>query len=179
MAVILPGKFLYLANPRTASTSTRIALGKLPEAKMLWPQHQLLHECHLYADEQPVTAVRNPYDVLATWFQLQVKYKDFVEFLRKFEHKQFLLGDPPDLFWQCGEGFHILRWETLQKDLDEFLAGWGLPSVEIPRENTTKDKKPWQEYYTPEAFEAANERFGAILDRYGYERVDPSMESQK
>lgn len=173
MAVLVPGKILYLANPRTASCATLLALSELPGAVRLWPQHQTLDQCKEYNGEFAFTTVRNPYDVLTTWYEKQSKYKTFLHFLTDFNHIQFLLGPEPELFWQCCDEVTNIRWENLEPELNAILRKFDLPTVTLVLENVTHNKKPWREYYTDVEFRAANERFGHILDRHNYPRIEP------
>jgi hypothetical protein len=174
MAVILPGKFLYLCNPRTASSATSRTLKEIPGAVKTAHHHVALEHVEDYDGEQVVAAVRNPYDALVSW-HLRLPHLSFVEFLRGYDHFPLLGGDPPDLFWHCTGDTHVLRYETLQTDLDAFLTGLELPTVQLFRRNVTKNKtRPWREYYGDAEVEAANGRFGHVADKWGYERLTPT-----
>ena len=175
MAVLLPGKFLYLATPRTGSSATAEALKTIGGRSVYGRQHMGLAEVKAYEGEHVFTAIRNPYDVLASWY-VRIHRTDgfrtsFVEFLRSHEHEDFTQGDPPTLFYHCHEGVEVLRWEALARGINDLLATLGLPSVVLPRDNVTPKKRPWPEYYDEATIEAVHDRFGHDLDGWGYPRL--------
>jgi len=175
MAVLLPGKFLYLATPRTASTATVLALHTLGARTVPGGHHVGLEAVADHGEETVFTAIRNPYDVLVSWYVRMDRTKDFpvsmAHFVRTYEHEDFARGDPPSLFYHCAPEVEVLRWETLQDDLDALLTRLGLSPVRLPRDNVTPKKRPWIDYYDAEAFRAVHERFGHDLDAWGYERI--------
>jgi len=171
MAVFIPGKLVYLANPRTASVATRDTLMQIEGAQLAGAHHATLAEVEGYEGESVGATVRNPYDVLVSWF-LQLPEPTLAMFLREYDHYPFLGGDPPDLFWQCASATRVLRWENLQQDLDAWFTELGIRPLKLVRENVTESKnRPWVDYYDAEAIQAANERFGHIVDKWGYERI--------
>ena len=171
MAVLLPGKFLFLCNPRTASVATSRTLIEIEGAIEVGPHHCSLSQVEDHDGEIVVATVRNPYDALVSWF-MHLPETDFAAFLRTYSHYPFLGGDPPDLFWQCDADTRLLRFETLQADLDAFLSGLGVAPLQVFEHNVTKTKtRPWREYYDAEAIAAADERFGHIADKWGYPRL--------
>jgi hypothetical protein len=169
---LLPGRFLYLGNPRTASTTVGKALvrelGAVPQQ-----QHATTAEVPTYAGEPRFTTVRNPFDVLVSWYvrmRMDQQGTPFAEFLRTYENRDFVRDGR--LFWQCEEGVEVTYYEHLQHDLEETLRRLGVRTVLLrARENATPRKKPWRDYYDDEAVEAANHRFGHVADRWGYERL--------
>jgi len=172
MAVLLPGKFL--CNPRTASVATSRTLLELPGARKVGYHHAAVDEVDDHAGEPTVATVRNPYDALVSWYH-HLPDSDFGDFLRRYDHHPFIKGRPPDLFWQCGPDTHVLRFETVQHDLDAFLVGLGLPTLRLFRRNVTTSKtRPWRDYYDDRTAAIADERFGHVADRWGYDRLTPS-----
>jgi hypothetical protein len=171
MAVLVPGKLVYLAHARTASRATRDALLTLPDAHASKATHHAkLDQVVGYDGELVVATIRNPYDTLVSWW-LHFKDMEFLSFLQEYDHYPFLDGDPPDLFWHCTPTTHVLRWETLQEDFDKLLDGLDLPRLKLEIKGPTKRKTlPWHEYYDEATTAAANERFGHIADKWGYPR---------
>jgi len=203
MAVLLPGKLLYLAVPRTASVSTETALlafeGAIRlEKHITYGQVKADPSIPFQGTEVVFTTIRNPYDILTTDFYYEEdRYPHFLTFVREYEHwpfvvqgKLFWLLDEVDEAWNAigvdfedfyqGEGpfFVVLQYENLSEELDALLRTVGLPTVNLPRKNISKDKKPWRTYYTPEAIEAVNERFGEEIKKWGYDLLDPVRKSR-
>jgi len=171
---LLPGRFLYLGTPRTASTAVGNALcrqlGAIPQ-----PQRATVSEVRGWRNEPRFTTVRNPYDVLVSWY-VRMRFDrsgtSLSEFLRTYENRDFARDG--DLFWQCGDGVRVTHWEHLERDVNDVLYHLGMPGIRLSdRENLTPRKKPWRDYYEddPEAVAAANARFGHEVERWGYERL--------
>jgi len=178
MAIFLPGKFLHLGTPRCASTATHRALRTLPGIKE-FHQHMDLKEMIRYQHgpyrgELAFATVRNPYDVLVTWFirmHSSIRAMSFLDFVTSYQNKD--LERDGRLFFTCVDGVEVMRYETLQVDFDAMLAKIGLEPIQLERHNPTEIKKPWRTYYDEEILAAVNERFGHEFDRYGYERLEP------
>ena len=201
MAVLYPGKFLYLCTPHTASYSTTAALQAIEGAVVLDHKHVGLREIEAGAfttvkrrregafeilfqkggkgDRYPLPAslytrkemvlstIRNPYDIIATWWALdRLGFSTFAGFISELKDPRF-----SELDYLVKQATRVLRYEYLEKDLNRALADVGLDPVEIPRSNVTPGKKPWGEYYDWHTLDAVNTRFGRILDEYGYERL--------
>lgn len=176
MAAFLPGKFLYLATPRTGSTAVCVALREFGARSVHGGQHVGIDQVKNYNGEFTFTAVRNPYDMVASWYHMMKVAKGIVadmsmaEFVRTYEVHDFVRDGT--LFYHCTEGVHVMRWETLQRDFEEVLEHLGLPIISLPRKNMTSNKRPWLEYFDTEALTAMNERFGHDIDRFGYSRME-------
>ena len=204
MAVLLPGKFLYLGLPHTATCATMRALyhgipgcyvsgvnevGKVPPEHLLCAGHNGSTH-HLPKEEierrRPelfqggeisVSTVRHPYDLVATWWVRQetsfrrhsgvddLTFAKFVELVDDSIAAPYIKNGR--MFWMRAE--HYLRYESLQADLDRFLEGLGLPSVQLERVNVSKKKRDWKSYYTEEIRETVRRRFGEDAKRFGYE----------
>jgi hypothetical protein len=111
MAIVLPGKFIFLATPYTASMAVARALKTLPGVFVAYDKrHGIGHHARLdqikqvaqqrlTGTEQVIVAVRNPYDVFVSWY------------LRNLNHLQVL---------------HLVKVKGLQRDpnLREFIELW-------------------------------------------------------
>ena len=175
MAALLPGKFLYLGTPRAASTATHDALKAIPGVK-IFNQHitraAMIEEgMGPYQGEFTFAAVRNPYDLVVSWWlrSRPLKTDTFLDFLRHHQNKHFEIDGR--LFWMCVEDVEVMHYETLQEDLNRIVTGLGLDPVTMRLMNVTPRKKRWRKYYGPEEIEALNDRFGHEIDRYGYDRL--------
>lgn len=208
MAVLLPGKFIFLAQPHTGSSAMVLAFQDVfPEALDLRPHHMRLddvkgkpgavrmqqisrqrtrvwdHRPHkrrqgnpdLHVDPETVhkyvtgkehvfTVIRNPYDFLVSCFVRQGRGKTFEDFVRGFKRSPYV--EDGKLYYHAPDCHEVLRWEQLQEQLDNTMKKLGLSTFQLERHNETKDKKPWESYYTPKAFETVNERFGEELERF-------------
>lgn len=204
MAVLLPGKFLYLAHPHTASTATCLALqDAFPQACDLRPHHMLLAEARGETAPQLLTVmqrrekiwdsrlhkrlaesmppgiaarlpdgladlheggelvwsvVRNPYDLWVTTYLRKDRTGNFESFVERFSHPPWVVDGR--MFYHVPGSDMVLRYETLQADLDRLTARLDLNRIELGRHNETVNKQPWETYYTPRAFQIVNERFG-------------------
>ena len=171
MAVLVPGKFVYLATPHTGSMSTsRGLLAHIPGAVSIGEHHAVLSS--LGVDVTPVTTVRNPYDLIVTWWlrtDAKWTYSSFKGFLREYDHPTYVQDGR--IFYHCNPGVEVLRFENLQRELSAFLICKGLEPFALPWINRTVDRKPWGSYYDREGLEIVWERFGQEAARYGYARA--------
>lgn len=204
MAILHPGRFLFLCTPHTASVSTTRALADIEGAWELDYKHIGVPEIragdfrkilmrnngksevifkqapgvatesyHLrpdvYTGEEIVfSTVRNPYDLIATWWALdQYGYPSLAEFVDGVNEERF-----NNLDYLVKQGSRFIRYERLNEDLDALLNEVGLEPVTVPRLNQTPSKKPWREYYNADSFAAVNRRFSAYFDLYGYEMLE-------
>lgn len=127
-----------------------------------------------YRGELAFATVRNPYDVMVTWFiqmRSSIRNMPFLEFVKSYQNKD--LERDGRLFFTCVDGVEIMKYETLQADFDAILDRVGINRTELKLHNPTGyKKKPWRTYYDPESLAVVNERFGHEFDRYGYEMLD-------
>ena len=191
MAVLLPGRFLYLALPHTASMVTAHALQGLksavPKEKLEVAHHgtradvERRHSDLLLGSEIAVSVVRHPCDLLVTWWirhcarmhrvKRPLKPPAFLEFIQAPEEEirkfstAYLRGGR--MFWMDADVF--LRYENLQLELNQFLARFAIPPVTLKRSNVTEGKQPWRTYFDGATLSAARERFGEEAAQFGYE----------
>lgn len=176
MAVLLPGKFLCLGTPRTGSTCVHHALGAIPGAKV-FNQHlrrSVLIEENMgpYRGEHTFLVVRNVYDLMVSWWLRSRTGMPFVEYITTYDNKHFV--EDGRLFWLVEDDMEILRYESLQQELDAVLARLGIDPRPLPFLNATRDKRPWRSYFGRSEVRATNDRFGDEMARYGYEMLDPA-----
>jgi hypothetical protein len=198
MAVLLPGKFIYLATPHTASIATTRALATLKGAVVSdineivdlkvdrrFPKgthHSTRAELRSRQPESfvgvelAVTTIRNPYDLLVTWWLRQKKILEEhtgreVTFRRFVETcDEGTLGGPylrgGKIFWQDAD--YALRYEKLQDELDSFLDRFRIKPVRLDWTNVTAQKLPWLSYYDEETRTIVRHRFGDEIRSLGY-----------
>lgn len=164
MAVIFNGKMVFLEHPRTGSTSVRDALKKI--GGQPFTRHEYVAAKR---GELTVAAVRNPFDVLVSWYLIIGERQGYNTF------KDFLLGCHDQFMTKHGRLFYyhkhvdiFIHYENLQAELNGALRRCGLPSVRLHRYNRTKGKQAYQSYYDDETSEIVRSRFRAELEEYGY-----------
>lgn len=199
MAVLLPGKFVFLAHPHTASSATVLALqDAFPEAFDLRPHHMSLSDLRpdgvpmeqisrartrvwkrdrhlgdwspdavrelLTGDEHVFSVIRNPYDFFASCYVRRGGGVPFEHFVRTFSRDPYVRDGK--IYYHLPDCHTMLKHEFLQAKLNGLLRELGLPRVYVERHNETKDKAPWETYFTPEAYRIVNDRFGAEFSMF-------------
>jgi len=174
MAAALPGKFVYLATPHTASLATVRALTEqLPGCSEILSasgrhrhgHHHATRDEFVHLGDELVwwSVRREPRDVLVTcWLRygrLRGDERALEDFVREW-------GDPPFVVdgrfdWQDVDEW--VEYEHLDAGVAALLGRLGLPPVEIPRYNETPGKGPWRDHWTAEAEDAFVARFGGVL----------------
>lgn len=196
MAVLLPGKFLFLATPYTGSVAVANALKKLPgavnvQAKSRGIGHHATLEQVREVDGSRITGtervfafVRNPYDLIVTWYLREKErsnmralekslkriptFCDFVEAWAEHQPEGYLQGGR--IFYHASDAKHVLRYERgLGREVNLLLRKLeGVPDVQIQRENPTPHKDHWSLYYDGKSYKAANLAFQRDFVEYGY-----------
>lgn len=169
MAVLIPNKLLFLANPRTASTAMTAALKHLPGA--VWhgiKHHAPVEDIEQYNGELTCTTVRNPWDTVATWNVL-IRNKNFKKFINGCTHSFYAKKDC--LFWLHQDADVFLHYENLDEELNNLLVSLDLPTVTLQVKNVTKGKQPWRTYYDEETFNIVKTRFQEEIEKYGYSHI--------
>lgn len=199
MAVVLPGKFIFLATPYTGSHAVARALGRLPGAFAAFDKrrgighHALLSEvrqvagARLTGTEAVIVAVRNPYDVLISWYlrnrsHYQVTHRakqrgrdltlrDFLELWIEAEPFPYLVRGR--IFYHASEidkrvPRFVLRHERLEAALNAALRAVSVPCVKVGRENATPGKDHWSLYYDDPTYAFVNEKFRDDFVKFGF-----------
>lgn len=191
MAIVLPGKFIYLANHHVASLATAKALDEQIEGTYrVGPHHAPVSELSkvrvpfgefelqvsdvILGGEITVSTVRDPYDwFVSCWIRRRKSGQTLEDFLENLSGGPYvregrILGHRSD---------ETLRWESLEKNLNGFLSRFD-HSVSLPKMNLTPGKKPWETYYSKDAWAIANRRFGREIQRLGYSLRHFSLDSR-
>lgn len=160
---------IFLANPRTASTSIGEAL--LSMGAQLEGNH---HAPPAEIPEGTILAqtIRHHCDVLVSfWYKggRGIPLDKYVQMVLDGGHRY--LG--PDNFyshWSCEPNF-ILRYETLDYEWQNFCLITGLP--EVPLVQTPTNRPPnikWQSLFAPRLLNAVLERYREEMEELGYGR---------
>lgn len=110
------------------------------------------------------TVIRNPYDFLATCYVRRGRDASFESFVQSYKDSPYI--EEGRLYYHEPDCETVLRWEKLQVHLNKLMRELKLPKVKLEQHNVTKDKKPWESYYTPKAFDIVNERFGKEFEPF-------------
>ena len=174
MAVLIPGKILYLRTPCTASTVTERAIIESSEDRVrIRPGHCTAADVYCgralttegekanefrAGNELVVTTVRNPYDMAVSWFHKVCRAEgSFPDFLKGFNKMPFVCDHR--MYAQAIGCRHVMRYERLAADVAELGDMLGLRIV-LARDNVTKGKREWRSYYTQASLDVMNDRFG-------------------
>lgn len=202
MAIVLPGKFIFLATPYTGSMSVARALKKIPGAFAAYDKRHGVghHACltdvkrvtadKLTGSETVLVAVRNPYDILVSWYLRNLNHFQVRRFAEKKRRdpslREFLeLWVKADMFPYLVKGriFHhaedggprisrvVLRHERLEDSLNAALRKLSVPVVKVGRENSTPGKDHWSLYYNDPTYAWVNENFRDDFVNFGFSFV--------
>ena len=123
---------------------------------------------YLTGNELIVTTVRNHWDTVVSWWFLNNRYLPLYRFVDEYGHDCYARGNK--LWWLHDKVDFIMRYETLQDDLNIVLLSLGLPALELTVENVTagKDRLHYMKYYDAKSFWRVYDRFKEEIDFYGY-----------
>lgn len=196
MAVVLPGKFIYLATIHTGDMETVSALKKIDGAFRPYDKrHGIGHHAtldqvkqvcgdQLTGTELIFTGVRNPYDLFVEWMvnsitHMQVRrweqinkrditVRDFLEvWLELNSRPHFRKGR---VFYQSLDCRAIVHFENLQPELEGLLRKMpGVPgSVQFPGAAEVEPRDHWTTYYDDATYAFVNEHFQQEFVKFGY-----------
>ena len=164
-------KLGFIAHPRTASTATAHVLMQMG-FEILHGHHEIV-TC-LDDDWELFCTVRNPYDVLVSWFYNQRREKPFTLWLPEFLDGCHLLQGERMFFGQSACK-HILHFENLQEEFEHVMNEFDLPLVEIPRRNVSqlRDRPSFIGYYNFQSAQMVLERFSKDFHNNEYRTLLP------
>lgn len=149
--------------------ATTSALAKLPGAQFTPRNHHAKLEDirHLLTGgEVIVTTVRNHWDAVASWWLLDARRLSLWNFIDNYNHSHYAKGRK--LWWLHPEATHILKYESIQADLDNLLISLDLEPIKILKENVTQDKTHYLDYYSKCTYQKVLEHFYDEIIFYGY-----------
>lgn len=176
-------KVMYLAHPRTASVATEVALKDVgfewaPQAN----RHAGVEDNAWWRDQSDeykedweiLTTVRNPYDALVTWWHN--RDLGFYRLTTSWVH-EILKHDPKymkdgRLFALHGyDATHILRYETLEKDLQKAseIFGFSSPTLQVHNKTEKRNGRPYQKYYDEKTRQYVRWALHEDFEDFGYE----------
>lgn len=196
MAIVCPGKFVYLPTPFTGDDETAEALRQLPGAFVAhdkrhgighyatWPEVRGLCEDRLTGAEMRFTTVRNPYDILVEWYLHGLggmhskrfhlihgrdwTIREFLDNMLERNARPFLVEG--QMLYQLEACRQWARYENLQSEVNQILRkipGSGGPVVvRLRARNPPRDH--WSAYYDDATYAWVNEHFQAPIVKLGY-----------
>lgn len=176
--MLLGERFVFVENPKTASTSIQNALSEHGETVL--SKHDNLMSYRIAPNRRwRVWCVRNPYDRIVSGYHHHTRSpKKAGRAYPSFD--QWVLGDPwitgpgtdfkrtSQMFWghKCNL---VLRFENLEEDFHNACVKIGLPKIDLPILNATKSRGSYREYFTSRSQRAVEDRFRWEIETYGYE----------
>jgi hypothetical protein len=184
MAVLVKGKFLYLSHHAVASWATTEALRTIGgEYVDVGIDHERIGNSHHapfesvvrhcdYRGEPVVCTVRHHYEAWITEWCRDGRTMEFQPWLEGRISETVVAfprwqTDPRRFFWHVQHSHVILRYEQLERDWRELLAGVGLEFLELPPVNVSRDRP--RRIHTPATLRLINRVYGQEMRELGYE----------
>ena len=188
-------KIMFLSTPKTGSTAVTHALKKAYDFK--WDRYGMDHRIrditgfgrHTPLDHDlesegwlVLTAVRNPYDLLVSWYYHHIERKTYTGVFNAVFVNQLISNGMSGRYFPKKHSLlslhldyatHILRWEDLEHQLNNVLSIRELDPVELQVVNPSRlrEHKTYEEYYEDEIFR----KFVATRFSYDFERFQYSF----
>lgn len=169
---------VFVHIPKTGGTSVEVALQGRGEKESI-KHRTALQYCDIWDDYFKFTIVRNPWDLMVSWWKWRTRHKQlsFPDFIKK--QKDLIPGNvyfKPGLtcfdFISDGDGNilvdKICRFENLQGDFDDVCEAIGVPQQKLPHTNKTK-RTHYSDYYDDEIRELVADKFKKDIEYFNYE----------
>ena len=104
--------------------------------------------------------IRNPFDVLVSWFYNKPREESFDLWLPRFLSECHYF-DNHLMFYGQPYATHVLKFENLQNGFNSFCDGADLPRMIIPHRNVSEkpDHRHYVEYYSLDGIKLVQKRF--------------------
>ena len=170
---------IYLAHPKTASTST---MRVLLNAGFVKPNRHDRHST-LYKDGTITpdnrekfyvfTTVRNHFDAAVSWAFMKKRGGgwNLDLFKRALDPGSNPYIKEHSLWWMhSDDADRILKFESLQEDLDKLFTEYQIPVAKLPMENVTnaRGSRAYREFYNDTTRAYVEERFKDELEKFEY-----------
>jgi hypothetical protein len=177
MGIVFDRKFIYFESPRTGSNAVRNALlGRGPgNTSAVWPEFTMIAQ-HISRPEMGlsflgmpgVCNIRNPFDVLASWFFHHKSFKSIRHMIHNNKAPDFM-KEGRVLYHAPHCNFLIRYGENMLPSLNDILNHFKCrPVKEIRQENVTRDRPPYQRAYTQADIDAVRDLIQPELDELNY-----------
>jgi len=180
-------KFILLHAGKCAGTSIRKTLNRIiDEDKIkIAINHPTLGECQeiiRQSNYDPkeyiiIGMVRNPFDRMVSWYYHALyKSKSFTGSFEDFCKKRLAerVNSCENLIPPYVKCKHVIRYEYLQEDFDDFLDLICLPPRNLPHsnKNPNKPKDHYSALYTDEAKQMTADYFASVIKMFNYKFED-------
>ncbi len=176
---LIEPNFGYIAHPKTASSATQRVIRDL--GGQLYGGHHDVEArwCRPILDAGGIimATVRNPYDLLVSWyFHYKKRRGTTANDMESFEvWLPQQLANPNDyirkgLFFGLPWTNRVLRYENLQDDLNAVLVEAGLTPTPLEQVNVSphREGRPYREMYDFRLTDLVVSHFGEVIAEHGY-----------
>jgi len=188
-------KFVFVHIQKTAGSSMRNVLKRLPGTHSICGTHSFLKDCDYPKDYFKFVFVRNPWDRLVSWYNMHKKlgpHNDFAKYLMEgsnnisdFLKKTNVITDYPkkgfpvrksitynQLDYVSDDNGNILvdfigKFENLNEDVLTVGKNIGMPNMVLPVVNKLR-KDDYRTYYTDKDIEIVAEMYKKDIEYFGY-----------
>jgi len=155
-------KLIFLANPRTASTSVAKALMEIGFERK-GTHHSGGHRDGFLR----FATTRNHWDAALSWV-LAHNFPMSIDSLERAMNNEYISENE---MWSFHDPEVVIYYESIEDELGCILSTVGLPTVKLPWENVSANRKGrhYREFYTDETRDYIYNRFREEIERLGYE----------
>lgn len=122
-----------------------------------------------------ISSVRNPYDMMVSWFHFMTGYKGpqkdkFTSFIKNIKSHSLIIRNR-NIWSENGEfNFKYIRFENIEEDLKTIMNELGLPDYQVDLPHFKKsDRSQWRDYYTIETKNIVYKLFEKEINHFNYE----------
>jgi len=173
--VIMSEKYVFIRNPKTASTSWANSLQSVdPQAHRLGGPHNILHDTMKELPKVRAVVVRNPYDrIVSLWFG-QGAPGNMLSWLTKKSEEPSGPGldimRVPQMAWanQCNR---VMRFENIEHEYEDFCLLVGLDHKPLMFKNKSdgRDGAHYRDVLSSVTRRIVEDRFAPDFYRFKYE----------
>jgi hypothetical protein len=118
-----------------------------------------------------VAAIRNPFDVLVSWYHYDAKGKKsgavFGDYVRRQAEKSHYIKD--SILPHAGRADVFIRYEdNIELQLNIILSDNGYPQAKLEHIGQAKDRTPYWDYYDFELRKFVEQKYAYDLIQFGY-----------
>lgn len=167
LAIILP--------PKTGSRTIQKWITAEPGWQTFRGRHGLCAEIAALSDVV-VASIRHPCDVLVSWYHYQHRrrgllgFETFSDYLHQyvFEDRNQYLTETTLPGAKHADRFLVFE-NGIERELNALAIMFGLPHRPVGHIGAAVDRKPWQDYYSPEDLALVKDRYKHDFEIFPYE----------
>jgi hypothetical protein len=170
--IVLADKLAFIGHPRTASRATARAL-KRAGCDDIGNHHDVVKG--EYDKEIVACTVRNPFDIVVSWY-FNWHYDERGKRHRACEFDTWVMGGCKSVdymkastyFYGLRHANRVLRFETLEADLERLMLDCGLEPVATEPYGVLKRDRDYRVYYNDRTRDAIEKKFARDFELTGY-----------